>query len=84
MAHHKSAIKRIRQSAKAAERNKAYKSELKTALKKVRGASNKEEAQKLYRETASLLDKLAGKGIIHKNNASNHKAKLAHVVNKLA
>lgn len=84
MAHHKSAIKRIRQNAKATERNKAYKSEMKTALKKVRGASNKEEAAKLYRETASLLDKLAIKGIIHKNNASNHKAKLARVVNKLA
>jgi len=84
MAHHKSAIKRIRQSAKAAERNKAYKSELKTALKKVRAASGKAEAQKFYQETASLLDKLAGKGIIHKNNAANHKSKLAKVVNRLA
>jgi small subunit ribosomal protein S20 len=84
MAHHKSAIKRIRQSAKAAARNKAYKSELKTALKKVRTASSKQEGQKLYQETSSLLDKLAGKGIIHKNNASNHKSKLAKVVSKLA
>ncbi len=84
MAHHKSAIKRIRQNAKATERNKAYKSEMKTALKKVRAASNKEEAQKLYKETASLLDKLAGKGIIHKNNASNHKSKLALAINKLS
>lgn len=84
MAHHKSAIKRIRQSAKAAQRNKAYKSELKTALKKVRAAGNKQDAQKLYQETASLLDKLAGKRIIHKNSASNHKSKLAKVVNKLS
>jgi small subunit ribosomal protein S20 len=84
MAHHKSAIKRIRQSAKAAERNKAYKSEMKTALKKVRAASNKQDGQKLYQETASLLDKLAGKGVIHRNNASNHKSKLALLVNKLS
>lgn len=83
MAHHKSAIKRIRTNARNAERNKTAKTALKTSVKKVRSATAKEDAEVKYRETSSLLDSLAQKGIIHKNKAANQKAKLAAVVNKL-
>ena len=83
MAHHKSTIKRIRTNARDAQRNKQYMSRLKTQIKKVRAVQDKEEGEKLYRETSSYLDKLANKGIIHKNKAANQKSKLAAVVQKL-
>lgn len=83
MAHHKSAIKRIKTNERDAERNKAYKTEMKTAIKRVRQTSNKEEGEQLYKKTASILDKLAAKRIINKNFASNQKSRLAAHVNKL-
>ncbi|HNR66537.1 MAG TPA: 30S ribosomal protein S20 [bacterium] len=84
MAHHKSALKRIEVSERNRTRNRHYISQLRTEIKKVRSATNKEEAQANYRLTASLLDKLAQKNIIHKNKAANQKAKLAELVNKIA
>ena len=83
MAHHKSTIKRIQTNARDAERNRHYTSKLKTQIKKMRSVENKEEGEKVYRETASYLDKLVNKGIIHKNKAANQKSKLAAVVQKL-
>ncbi len=84
MATHKSAIKRHRQSLKRRAMNRARKSELKTWIKKVRTAQDKATAQEAYKKVVSLLDKLATKGIIHKNKASNQKSKLALFINKLA
>ncbi len=83
MAHHKSAIKRIKTNARHNERNKMYKSMIKSSIKKVRSATTPEEGEALYRQTSSLLDKLAQKGIIHKNKAANQKSKLAAVVKRL-
>lgn len=84
MATHKSAIKRHRQSLKRRAMNRARKSELKTWIKKVRMASDKTTAREAYNKVVSLLDKLAAKGIIHKNKASNQKSKLALFINKLS
>ncbi len=84
MATHKSAIKRHRQSLKRRAMNRARKGELKTWIKKVRTAQDKATAQEAYKKVVSLLDKLATKGIIHKNKASNQKSKLALFINKLA
>ncbi len=81
MAHHKSAIKRIRTSEKARLRNKHYRSMMKTAIKKVRLAESKEVAAANLNQAISLLDRLAAKGIIHKNNAANKKSKLTRLVN---
>ncbi len=81
MAHHKSAIKRIRTNEKARLRNKHYRSMMKTAIKKVRLAESKEAAAAHLTRAVSLLDRLAAKGIIHKNNAANKKAKLTRFVN---
>ena len=83
MAHHKSAINRIRTNARNAVRNQSAKSALKSYIKKVRASEAKEDGEAKFRETASLLDKLAQKGIIHKNKAANQKAKLAAHVKKL-
>ena len=46
----------------------------------MRKSTDKEEAQELYKKVSSLLDKLAKKNIIHKNNAANKKAKLHKVM----
>ena len=80
MAHHKSALKRIRSSETKRLRNKYYLKTTRTFIKKLRKATDKEEAQELYKKVSSLLDKLAKRNIIHKNNAANKKAKLYKVM----
>ncbi|NQT27934.1 30S ribosomal protein S20 [candidate division KSB1 bacterium] len=76
MPQHKSAEKRVRQSEKRRQRNVQDRSQLKSAIKKVRTAPDAETASNELKGTVSLLDKLAGKGIIHKNKAANLKSKL--------
>ncbi len=83
----KSAKKRVLVTKKKTMENKALKSELKTTIKKFLAAvaaGDKALAEKLYPETVSMIDSAAGKGIIHKNNADNKKAKLAKKLNSLA
>lgn len=80
MAHHKSALKRIRSSETKRLRNKYYLKTTRTFIKKLRKSTDKEEALELYKKVSSLLDKLAKKNIIHKNNAANKKAKLHKVM----
>ena len=84
MPQHKSAIKRMRTSEKARLRNRIYKSQLKTAIKKLEESENKKVAETEYKNVTSLLDKLAGKGIIHPNNAANKKSRLAHQIANLS
>jgi len=83
MPQHKSAKKRVKTSLKRKERNKVYKTKLKNVIKKVREDDVKETAAKSLIEATATLDKLASKGIIHKNKAANQKSKLAKAVNKL-
>lgn len=83
MANYQSAIRRIRTSERARQRNRHYRTEMRTAIKRVLSATNKEDAQKQYINTTALLDKMAAKGIIHKNKAANKKSRLAHFVNNL-
>ena len=83
MPQHKSAIKRARQNERRAERNKSRLSKLKSLVKKVRSSKNKEEAITALKSAVKYLDQLGTKGVIHKNNASNQKAKLTKLVNKM-
>ncbi|MGK9475349.1 30S ribosomal protein S20 [Melioribacter sp. OK-6-Me] len=83
MAHHKSAIKRIRQTEKRTKRNKAALSKVKTLIKKVYSSENVEVAEKNLKEAVSTLDKESARGRIHKNNAARKKAALTKFVNKL-
>lgn len=76
----KSAEKRMRTSRIRAERNKAYRSKLRTAIKKVRQAENGETAAELFRAATELLDRAASKRIIHPNKAARAKSQLAGVV----
>ncbi|MGN0075795.1 MAG: 30S ribosomal protein S20 [Parafannyhessea sp.] len=86
MANIKSQKKRIITAEKARMRNKAVRSELKTAIKGVRAAVDSkdvEAAQAAANKANRLLDKAASKGIIHKNQASNRKSGVQKLVNSL-
>ena len=83
----KSAKKRVLVTEKKTMQNKAIKSALKTTIKKFLAAVNagdKELAEKLYPETVSAIDSAVTKGILHKNNASNKKSKLAKKLASIA
>jgi small subunit ribosomal protein S20 len=83
MAHHKSAIKRIKISEKQRERNRVYKSRLKTALKRVKDAKDKEAATAALTSAYSIIDKLVAKGILPKNTAANKKSRLTRYVHSM-
>ena len=83
MANYPSAVRRIRRSEKARQYNKHYKSLMKTEIKRLLSIADKEEAAKMFRTAQKLLDKLASKGIIHRNKAANQKSRLATYVNSL-
>ena len=70
-------LKRVRQSRKANERNKNYKSAMKTAIKKVLNETDKNNASKLADKAFSTIDKIASKGVIHKNKAANQKSRVS-------
>ena len=84
MANHKSAKKRIKTNEKRRVRNRATISKLKTLVKKVEAATEKAEADKLYKEAVSYIDRIATRGKIHKNTAARKKSALTLLVNGLA
>jgi small subunit ribosomal protein S20 len=86
MANIKSQMKRIKTNEKARLRNKSVKSSVKTAIRKFREAAesgDKTKAQELLQEASRKLDKAAGKGVIHANQAANKKSAMAQWVNKI-
>lgn len=81
MPQHKSAIKRVRQNERRRLRNRYHKSRMRTMIKGLRETTDKNEAAKRLNEVKSYLDRLASKGIVHRNTAANYKSKLErHVV----
>lgn len=80
MPHHKSAIKRMRQDKKRRERNRAVKSQVKTAIKKAVSLAGTEQATSALREAESVIDRAAKKGVIHWRNAARKKSRLAKKV----
>ncbi|VBB45964.1 30S ribosomal protein S20 [uncultured Desulfatiglans sp.] len=86
MANHASALKRARQSEIRRLRNKTYKTRVKGAVKDVRSAldsgatSNLEET---FRSAVSIIQKTAGKGIIHRKKAARKVARLARRVQQV-
>lgn len=80
MANIKSQIKRIKTNAKRTERNRAYKSELRTWIRKFRvaaDAGDAEQAQEALKVASQKLDKAVSKGVIHANQAANKKSAMA-------
>jgi small subunit ribosomal protein S20 len=79
VANHESAEKAYRQSLVNRDRNRQYRSRLRTALKGVRtaiAAGKAAEVKSSLGDTVSLIDKMAGKGIIHRNAAGRYKSRL--------
>jgi small subunit ribosomal protein S20 len=87
MPNHKSAEKRVRQTAKKTAVNKSRRSSLRTQIKKLRTAltsHNKEQSQELLIPTIALIDKSVNKGVLHKNTAARYKSRLTSHVNDLS
>ncbi|MFQ6615572.1 MAG: 30S ribosomal protein S20 [Fidelibacterota bacterium] len=80
----RSVRKRLRQQRKRYQRNRSYTSQMKTLVKKVVSSSDKKQAEPMYREAVSLLDRLAAKGIIHRNLAARKKSTLSRHLNSLS
>jgi small subunit ribosomal protein S20 len=79
VASHDSAIKAHRQSLKNREHNRQFRSRLRTALKNIRTAIDGNDltgARTALKQTISLIDKMASKGIIHRNAAGRYKSRL--------
>lgn len=79
MANIKSQIKRNRQNEKRRVRNRVYRGRARTFVAKARAAiesENPEVAKTAVVEAISELDRAAGRGIIHKNNAARRKSRL--------
>ena len=79
MASHESALKAHRQSLKNRERNRQFRSRLRGALKDIRTAIDGKDlagAKTALKATISLIDKMASKGIIHRNAAGRYKSRL--------
>lgn len=80
MANHKSALKRIRSTARRRMRNRVYRSKTRTEVKKARAVletgEDVEAAIQQTRAAVSQLDKAVSKGIMHKNTAARNKSRL--------
>ncbi|MDP9230893.1 MAG: 30S ribosomal protein S20 [Bacteroidota bacterium] len=83
MANHKATKKDMRQSSKRREENRYYGRTTRNAIRDLRAVTDKAAATEKLPQVASMLDKLAKKGVIHKNKASNLKRKLAKKVNTI-
>ncbi len=87
MANHKSALKKMRQDEVRRLRNRMYKTRFKNVVKQVEIAlteKNSEAAKTALHEAISTIDRVASKGVIHKNKASRKKSRLTKRVNALA
>jgi small subunit ribosomal protein S20 len=86
VATHASALKAHRQSLVHRERNRRFRSQLRTTLKQIRSVMDKDKAaaRKELNAAVSLIDKMAGKGVIHRNTASRYKSRLSARLAKTA
>lgn len=80
MASHASALKAHRQNIVRRDRNRQMRTRLRSALRDIRAAIDGGDAAKVkdaLRNTISLVDKMAAKGLIHRNAAGRYKSRLA-------
>jgi small subunit ribosomal protein S20 len=86
MANHQSALKRIRQNAKNAARNKGNLSRIRTFLRKFEetlASGGKETTAEAFRQAQSEIQRGVRKGILHANTARRKVARLNARVNGL-
>lgn len=80
MASHDSALKAHRQNVKRREHNRQLRTRLRSALRDIRAAIDSNDPKTVndaLRQTVSLVDKMASKGLIHHNTAGRYKSRLA-------
>jgi small subunit ribosomal protein S20 len=86
LANIKSAIKRIRSSERKRQRNKPVRTAIKTYVKSAQttiASGSQDDAAQAVVRAISELDKAAGKGIIHRNQAARRKSRLMARLNRL-
>ena len=84
MANHKATKKDVRQATKRRDRNRYYGKTTRNAIRDLKELKENKGASEQLPEVIAMVDKLAKKGIIHKNKAANIKSKLTKRVNALA
>jgi small subunit ribosomal protein S20 len=84
MANHQATKKDMRQAAKRRERNRYYGKSTRNAIRDLKAIEDKTAAGEKVIGVISMIDKLARRGVIHKNKASNLKSKLTRRVNAIA
>ncbi len=84
MANHKATKKDVRQSAKRRERNKYYGKTTRNAIRNLNTMTDIKEVTEKTPSVLSMIDKLARRGVIHKNKAANLKSGLVKKTNKLS
>jgi small subunit ribosomal protein S20 len=80
VASHDSALKAHRQNLKRREHNRNLRTRLRSALRDIRAAidtGNPAKVKDALRQTISMIDKMAAKGLIHRNTAGRYKSRLA-------
>ena len=85
MASHASALKAHRQNVVRRDRNRQMRTRLRGALRSMRAAidaGDPAQVKDALRDTVSLVDKMAAKGVIHRNAAGRYKSRLAARVSK--
>ena len=86
MPHHKSAIKRLRQTDKRRAHNAHFRTRMRSAVKKVRQAVEENDAEKaegLLKSAEKIIDSTRSKGIIHRRTASRKISRLTRAVQSL-
>ena len=87
MANSAQARKRAHQSVKQRAHNASLRTAFRTAVKKVLKAveaGDKAAAQAVYKESVKVIDRIADKGVYHKNKAARHKSRLSAKIKALA
>jgi small subunit ribosomal protein S20 len=77
MANHKATKKDTRQAAKRRERNRYYGKTTRNAIRDLKEVTDEKAYKESLPDVVSMIDKLAKKGVIHKNKAANLKSKLS-------
>ena len=83
MANHQATKKDMRQAAKRRDRNRYYGKTTRNAIRDLQELKDNKGASEKLPDVLSMVDKLAKRGIIHKNKAANLKSKLTRKVNTL-
>ena len=84
MPQHKSAAKRVRQSARRRARNRVHRSRMRTMVRRVLQSDDHSQVVAEYPQVQAYLDRLASKGVIHRNKAIRYKRQMTRHLHAFA